>query len=262
MSKRNEIIEGDCLEVMQDIPDGSIDMILCDLPYGTTACAWDAVIPFGPLWKQYKRVIKERGAVVLTGSQPFTTDLIMSNRKWFKYAWVWDKKKVTRFLDAKIRPLNHIEDVVIFSSGNPNYNPQMTSGKSHTRGRQQHEKNTEAYSKYKNVISYGNTEYYPKQLLNFSAVVNGHLHPTQKPVALFSYLIRTYTNPGALVLDNCAGSGTTAIAAIETGRDWLLIEQDPEYYQMAKERIAEKLKQPFLFDVNPVPKQIETQHSF
>ncbi len=236
-----ELIQGDCLEKMHDIPDGSIDMILCDLPYGTTACKWDTVIPFEPLWKEYKRIIKDNVAIVLTASQPFTSALVMSNIKMFKYCWVWNKKKGGSPLLSKIQPIRITEDVVVFGNGKVKYNPIMTPrDKPKSRG-----KNTGKISETTNNAFTENkvyTEFYPKNIIEFS---NGdqtnRLHPTQKPVALFEYLIKTYTNKGDLVLDNCMGSGTTGVACKNLNRNFIGIELDQEYFKIAKKRINENL---------------------
>lgn len=249
----NTIIHGDCLEVMPTLPDHSIDMILCDLPYGTTACTWDIVIPFEPLWTQYKRLIKRNGAIVLFGSEPFSSLLRLNNLDWYKYDWVWKKDKSANFGVAKFRPLNITENILIFSNGTNCYNPQMwDSGYKSNKGG----KNSIIGGVYgTNGFKWGyrdTTEKFPVNVIDCPTPkhndLNGTLHPTQKPIALFSYLIRTYTNPGELVLDNCAGSGSTAIAAIETGRNWICIEKDTRYFEVASHRIEERLSQPFLIE--------------
>lgn len=264
MLEHNQIYLGDCLELMKDIPDKSIDMILADLPYGTTACAWDSIIPLEPLWKHYKRIIKDRGAVVLMGSQPFTTILINAGGlNWFKYEWVWDKG-VGLGHQAKIKPIRIHESVLVFCKGKTIYNPRFIK-KVHKRPHPKTSGTTLMKLKAKrDLLHLDSMMKYPTSVLNISgrsAEINplNRVHSTQKPVALFSYLIRTYTNSGDLVLDNVAGSGTTAIAAIETGRDWLLIEKDADYYQIAKDRIETRLKQPFLFEVEvKQPQPIQT----
>ena len=234
------IIQGDCLEEMKKLPDKSIDMILCDLPYGTTACKWDHVIPFEPLWKEYKRLIKERGVIVLTASQPFTSALVMSNTQDFKYDFSWDKGNTTGFLNAKKMPLRRHEDILVFSTaknGNYTYNPQKTKGALQRKGGT-HTKKSEVYGDFTNnpVI---NDVYYPTSILYIGQVYrNDNVHPTQKPVALFEYLIKTYTNEGDLVLDNCIGSGTTAVAAKRTGRHFIGIELSEEYCEIARKRVA------------------------
>lgn len=236
----NKVIQGDCLEEMKNIPDKSIDMILCDLPYGTTACKWDTIIPFEPLWEQYKRIIKDNGAIVLTASQPFTSALVMSNVKNYKHNWVWNKIRGSGHLLAKKRPMMASEDILVFSNGTPTYNPQMRERnkprKSTNKG------NTQCYAGDGKEFN-GETldKRYPINIIEFSKSSGKDmlLHPTQKPVALFEYLIKTYTNEGDIVLDNCAGSGTTAIACINTNRNYILIEKEPEYIDIINKRIAE-----------------------
>ena len=241
----NKIHNADCLELMKEIPDKSIDMILCDLPYGTTACKWDTIIPFEPLWEQYKRIIKDNGAIVLTASQPFTSRLVMSNIDMFKYCWVWNKSKAGNYVNAKKQPLKIHEDIVVFCLGN-NYKPQKTIGNFRKKGG--YTVNREVAVAQNPTTSFNNT-YYPKSILNFSVAGNkdSTLHPTQKPVALFEYLIKTYTNEGDLVLDNCSGSGTTAIACLGTNRKYICIEKDEVYYQKSLERVEGYNKQLKLF---------------
>jgi len=222
---------------MKDIADKSIDMILCDLPYGTTACKWDVVIPFEPLWEQYKRIIKDNGAIVLTASQPFTSALVMSNVKMFKYEWIWEKSHPSGLFTAKILPMKYHENVLVFSNGKLNYNPQMWQG----------EKNHKNKGSIVKEGLYGKgTKFtqakldgikYPKSIQKFINPRTGSFHPTQKPVALFEYLIKTYTNEGDLVLDNCAGSGTTGVACMNTKRNFILIEQLKEYVDIANKRL-------------------------
>lgn len=237
----DNLIFGDCLEVMSSIADHSIDMILCDLPYGMTACKWDSVISFEPLWEQYKRIIKPNGAIVLTASQPFTSALIMSNPKWYRHQWVWNKNSSGAFAIAKIRPLSVCEDILVFGKNKVNYYPIME-----VRGKPRNKSGYSISNNYgikplKSKVK-SNT-YYPKNLLTFSnASQKGKFHPTQKPVALFEYLIKIYTNEGDLVLDNCIGSGTTAIAAINTNRNWIGIEKDQTYYEKALARITSHLE--------------------
>lgn len=229
------LLHGDCLELMKDIPDKSIDMILCDLPYGTTACKWDTVIPFEPLWKQYKRIIKDNGAIVLTASQPFTTDLIMSNRKLYKYVWYWEKTKPSNHLNAKRQPLRTIEDIVVFYKKQATYNPEMTKRENPIIGTDTGSQKT--YGKTKGGYSKEYTHKYPVNLLRFPR--DKQVHPTQKPVALFEYLIKTYTNEGETVLDNCMGSGTTGVACINTNRNFIGMELDDKYFEIAKQRICD-----------------------
>jgi site-specific DNA-methyltransferase (adenine-specific) len=240
----NQIICGDCLEVMPLLPDKSIDMILCDLPYGTTACKWDTVIPFEPLWEQYERVIKDNGAIVLTASQPFTSNLVMSNPNIFKYEWIWDKRNISNPFLAKYQPLKQHESILVFGKGTVNYYPIMTP-----RDKVRKYKDKYGGGEAFNKKGTGEKEYtlkfkYPKSILEYTnAIQKGKIHPTQKPVALFEYLIRTYTQPGEIVLDNCIGSGTTAIAALNTGRFFIGIEKEEKYVEIARKRIAEHTQQ-------------------
>ena len=235
----NQITSGDCLEVLREIPDGSVDMILCHLPYGTTACKWDTIIPFEPLWEQYKRVIKDNGAIVLTASQPFTSALVMSNPDWFKYAWYWEKTKPSGHLNAKLQPLRCIEDILVFSKSSPPYFPQgvVPMYKKHKKQQKNFKQGDQVYGKNDRttVQTSGN---YPRNLITFKKPQK-NIHPTQKPVALFEYLIKTYTNEGEVVLDNCIGSGTTAIAALNTGRYFIGIEKEPKYVELARKRVKE-----------------------
>lgn len=234
---KNTVIQGDCLEVMKDIPDNSVDMILADLPYGTTACKWDTIIPFEPLWEQYKRIIKDNGAIVLTASQPFTSALVMSNVKMFKYEWVWDKKQSGSFLLAKYQPLKITESVLVFSNGTGKYFPQMRTGKLRKKGGSKSK--SELYTNLGSQVKISD-QYYPVNIIEFSmANKRGRLHPTQKPVALFEYLIKTYTNEGDIVLDNVAGSFTTAIASENLKRNWVCIEKEKEYCEIGLKRINE-----------------------
>lgn len=229
---------------MQDIKDKSVDLILCDLPYGTTACKWDSVIPFAPLWAEYRRIAKDGAAIVLTASQPFTTDLINSNREAFRYCWVWDKQFSGNFVQAKRMPLKVCEDVVVFSFGGkmPRYSPIMTQREkpikagslSNSGGAIPNQSGAEARAKVKAKVY---NEKYPTTLLSFSSREGRGLHPTQKPVALLEYLIRTYTNEGDTVLDNCMGSGTTGVACVNTGRSFIGIEMDDGYFKIANEGI-------------------------
>lgn len=227
---------GDTLEKMREIPDGSVDMILCDLPYGTTACKWDTVIPFEPLWAAYRRVTKKNAAIVLTASQPFTSALVMSNVKEFKYDWAWRKPKGTGHLNAKKMPMRDKEDIVVFYQEQCTYNPQITEGTPFGKktGLRQQNGTTGKHGETRSMNS-GTRQ--PKQVLQFNSVGRGGTHPTQKPVALMEYLIRTYTNPGELVLDNTMGSGTTGVACVNTERRFIGIERDEKYFAIARERI-------------------------
>ena len=250
MLEINKLYQGDCLEVMKQIDDKSLDLILCDLPYGTTACKWDAIIPFEPLWEQYKRIIKDKGGVVLTASQPFTSKLVMSNIEMFKYDLTWDKQLTTGFLNANRMPLRSHEDILVFYSKQPTYNPQKVKGeKNHSKGKMTSNINNDygKFGKVDNSELLGEMKH-PKSIISFEKPhPSKSIHPTQKPVALFEYLIKTYTNEGDLVLDNCIGSGTTACAAINTGRNFIGIEKDPEYFDIACKRIEDLQKQPKLF---------------
>jgi site-specific DNA-methyltransferase (adenine-specific) len=242
-----KLILGDCLEEMEKLESGSIDMVLTDPPYGTTACKWDAVIPLWPMWLRLKRLIKPNGAIVMTASQPFTTTLIASNMEMFKYEWVWDKKRITNPMLAKKMPLKQHENVVVFYKKQPTYNPQP------------YKKNTVGLMSDKNLNkshtsdNYGDTgivqsdnkaEFgYPRSLLTQIPIMNNlskdksGLHPTQKPVALMEYLIKTYTNEGETVLDFTMGSGTTGVACQNLNRNFIGIEKDEKYFKIAQERI-------------------------
>jgi len=242
----NKIIQGDCLEVMKDIPDKSIDLVLADLPYGTTACKWDTIIPFEPLWEQYKRVIKDNGAIVLTASQPFTSALVMSNIKMFKYELIWNKDLCKNPGLAKIRPLPSFENILVFGKGKVVYNPQMEEGKPYNDVRkkptQVHNGNEHKYGFSGNTVNVINNGYrFPKSVITIRNANFKGQHPTQKPVALFEYLIKTYTNEGDLVLDNCAGSGTTGVACKNLNRNFILIEKDKEYCKIAEERLRQEV---------------------
>lgn len=251
----NKIYNEDCLIGMNRIPDKSVDMILCDLPYGTTKLKWDIVIPFTPLWEHYERIIKDNGAIVLTGSQPFTTDIINSNRKLFRYEMIWEKTIKSGFLSANQRPLKAHENILIFYKNSSVYNPQKSS----TDKKSGKVKGGRRPKRLYNGFDISQTQYvdngerFPTSVLeisNYNGCFFGDKsksiskHPTQKPVPLFSYLIRTYTNPGDLVLDNCMGSGTTAISCIREGRNYIGFELNKEYYDIAIERIEKELVQP------------------
>jgi len=242
------LIQGDCLIEMKNIPDKSIDAIICDLPYGTTACKWDTVIPFEPLWKEYKRVIKDNGAIVLTGAEPFSSTLRMSNLKWFKYDWIWDKVKGTGFLNAKKQPMRNHEIVSVFYKKQCTYNPQKTFGHNKKESFRAKHLQTDVYGEMKNDYSYSSTERYPRSIQVFSTdTQNYSLHPTQKPVALLEYLIKTYTNEGDTVLDNTMGSGTTGVACKNLNRSFIGIEMDNKYFEIAKKRIINHQRQQNLF---------------
>jgi site-specific DNA-methyltransferase (adenine-specific) len=237
---------GDCLERMTEIPDGSVDMVLCDLPYGATRHGWDCQILLDPLWRHYSRLVKPTGAVVLTASQPFTTTLITSNRDWFRYSLVWEKDNATNFLNAKHQPLKVHEDVLVFSAsastysprGSMAYHPQKTPGKPYRTGQTKkalHNFHVRLTNQSVNRACVNNGDRYPRSVLKFNT--ERGLHPTQKPVALLEYLIRTYTNEGDTVLDNCAGSFSTGVACQNTGRRFIGIEQHEPYFDIGRRRI-------------------------
>jgi len=236
---RNTVIHGDCLEEMKRIPDKSVDMILADLPYGTTACKWDTIIPFEPLWEQYERVIKDNGVVVLTASQPFTSALVMSNPKLFKYEWIWDKKIPSGMSYARFQPMRQHENVLVFCKNKTIYNKQMMKRDKPIKsgGTKKSETAPIKYKdeKFKKTYEYKN----PTTIIPFQKIRKGSVHPTQKPTALFEYLIKTYTQPGEVVLDNVAGSGTTAIAALNADRNYILIEKEKEYIDIIDKRLKD-----------------------
>ena len=232
----NTIIEGDTLKEMKRIPDGSVDMILADLPYGTTACKWDTVIPFEPLWAEYERIIKDNGAIVLTASQPFTSVLASSNISLFKYEWIWEKEQGVNFMLAKKQPMKVHENILVFYKKQPTYNPQMTEGRPYISGKGT---SGDVTGNVEKVQTVNNGTRYPRSIQRINREYG--LHPTQKPVALFEYLIRIYTNEGEIVLDNVIGSGTTAVAAINTRRNFIGIEREPDYVEIARRRVDEAL---------------------
>ena len=244
-----ELWQGDCLELMKDIPDKSVDMILCDLPYGTTACKWDTVIPFEPLWEQYNRIIKDNGAIVLFGSEPFSTKLRHSNLKMYKYDWYWKKSKPNGWQHAKNRPMTSIETVSVFSKASMGhysilgdkrmtYNPQgiisvgIKKISARTHGRTLGARPNQVGREYEAFTGF------PCNVLECANITGKYaIHPTQKPVALLEYLIKTYTNKGDVVLDNCMGSGSTGVACVNTNRKFIGIELEPRYFAIAKDRI-------------------------
>lgn len=239
---KDYIKQGDCLKLMREIPNQSINMILCDLPYGTTACKWDKIIPFEALWKEYKRIIKEHGAIVLFGKEPFSSQLIMSNAKGFKHKWVWNKKLSGSFNLAKFMPLQITEDVLVFTGHGEkvNYYPQMRKGKMRKHGGAKTLNSVMRRGGFQTGFSQLSDEYYPINLLqDYPSGRTGRLHPTEKPVELLEYLIKTYTYENELVLDNCIGSGSTAIACIKTNRHYIGYEIESEYCEIAKRRISE-----------------------
>ena len=233
----------DCLDGMESLPCQSVDMILCDLPYGTTQCKWDVIIPFVELWAQYKRIIKDNGAIVLTSAQPFTSLLIASNIELFKYSWVWEKSKATGYLNSKKRPLVAHEDVLVFAKKQTKYNPQMVQGNPYYKGSAY--RPTDVYGKQKEILVENKSGLrYPRTVQYFkTAESEGKVyHSTQKPLSLFEYLIKTYTDEGDIVLDNCMGSGTTALACMNTNRHYIGYEKDKKYFNIINQRIAELSK--------------------
>ena len=230
----NKIYNEDCLDGMKRIPDGSVDMILCDLPYGTTRNKWDSIIPLEPLWEEYKRVIKDNGAIVLTAQTPFDKVLGVSNLGMLKYEWIWQKTEATGFLNAKKMPLKNHENILVFYKKQPTYNPQFTIGKPYSYKKDNISSNNYGDSKGTGlIVNEGSRHPLTVQLFK----KDKGLHPTQKPVALFEYLIKTYTNEGETVLDNCMGSGTTAISCINTNRNFIGFEMDETYHKLTNERI-------------------------
>ena len=239
-----DLRHGDCLELMKDIPNKSIDMILCDLPYGTTQNKWDSVIPLDELWKEYKRIIKDNGVIALTSQGIFTAKLMLSNEKWFKYKLVWVKSKATNFLNAKKQPLRKHENICVFYNKQPQYNPQMTEGEPYDKGVRKNQL-TGSYGDFNPVHVKSEGMRYPTDVVYFkTAESEGKVyHPTQKPVSLLEYLIKTYTNERETVLDNCMGSGSTGVACINTNRNFIGMELDEKYFNMAKERIENHKKE-------------------
>lgn len=242
-----DLKQGDCLELMRDIPDGSIDMILCDLPYGTTRNKWDCIIPLDRLWEQYKRVIKDNGCIALFSQTPFDKVLGTSNLEMLKYEWIWEKEMGTGFLNANYAPLKSHENILVFSKGSAAhngkamvYNPQKTDGKPYTISQGVMVNNYDTEHMVKGIVTKNDGKRYPKTVLKFNRDKD-KLHPTQKPVALLEYLVKTYTNEGDTVLDNCMGSGSTGVACKNTNRNFIGIELDENYFNIAKNRIYKNL---------------------
>jgi len=240
------VLSGDCLQVMATLEAGSIDAIITDLPYGTTACKWDAVIPFAPLWEQVRRALKPNGVFVTTASQPFTSALVMSNPTQFKHEWIWEKSKASNFLLARKQPLKAHESIVVFSPGTPAYYPQKTVGKPFKgagrskKGSQTELVNTVPTPTFRND---NNGDRFPRSVQYFvTAESEGCMHPTQKPLELMRYLVRTYTNPGDTVLDPCCGSGTTGVAAQAEGRNCVLIEREEKYLEITRQRLLANIQ--------------------
>lgn len=250
MLEINKIYLGDCLEVMKDIEDGSIDCIICDLPYGSTNCKWDIVIPFETLWEQYNRIIKDNTAVILFGTEPFSSHLRLSNIKNYKYDWIWVKDKGTGHLNCKKQPMRKTERISVFYKKQCIYNPQYSlKDKKNIRPDKKNPTNSEVWRNQNKMTNrtIPKTLMYPNELLEFksdnSGIKNKSMHPTQKPVALLEYLIKTYTKENELILDNCIGSGSTAIAALNLNRKFIGIEKEEKYFKIAKNRIAKHLKE-------------------
>jgi len=233
-----QLLKGDCLERMAEIPDGSVDMVMADLPYGTTACKWDSVIPFEPLWAAYRRVCKRNAAIVLTAADPFCSILIASNVEAWKQTLIWEKNVASNFLNAKRQHLAIHEQVAVFCHGTALYNPQMKVGQPYMQKRNGKDDSGDCYGKVeKRTDTVNNGERYPQTIIRIARETG--LHPTQKPVALMEYLIRTYTNEGQKVLDNTMGSGTTGVACVNTGRNFIGIERDDTYFAIAEKRIED-----------------------
>jgi DNA modification methylase len=246
-----DLRKGDCLELMKDIPDKSIDAIIADLPYGTSACKWDVVIPFDKLWGQYNRIIKDDGAIILFGSEPFSSCLRTSNLDMYKYDWKWEKPSGSNFLNFRYQPAKVHEDIMVFGKlatsyskrGNMKYYPQMTGGipyKQKSGKQKQNYGNSTVRTPIHQVVTENNGDRYPRSIQKFK-LDKDKLHPTQKPVALLEYLIKTYTNEGDMVLDNTMGSGTTGVACINTNRNFIGMELDDKYFEIAKARINEAI---------------------
>lgn len=239
----------DCLEGMKQIPDGSVDAIICDLPYGTTANKWDSIIPLDQLWAQYKRIIKKGGPIVLFAQCPFDKVLGCSNLAWLRYEWIWEKEKGTGWLNAKQEPMRKHETILVFYNSLPTYNPQMRHGTAYSKGQTSASSN---YGKVRdNIVTKMGNERYPESILHFTRDTQNGLeeaiHPTQKPVDLLRYLVKTYTNEGDTILDNCMGSGTTAVACIKEKRHFIGFELNKEYYDKACQRIDAVKRQLTLF---------------
>ena len=246
----NNVFEGDCLEIMKQLPDKSIDMVLCDLPYGTTQNKWDSVIPLGELWQQYRRIVKDDGAIFLTSQGMFTAELMVSNPKMFRYKWIWEKSKSTNFLNAKKQPLRKHEDVCVFYRRQPVYHPQMIDGEPYDKGIRKNQMSG-SYGDFQPVHGHSDGKRYPTDIIYFkTAESEGKVfHPTQKPVELGRYFVRTYTNPGDIVLDNTSGSGSFLVAALLEGRNFIGIEKnenvalfkkgDINYITVTKQRLRD-----------------------
>jgi len=235
-----DLRQGNCLELMKDVEDKSVDMICCDLPYGTTANEWDSVIPVGPLWEQYGRIIKDHGAIVLFSQLPFGASLIESAPKSlpFRHEWIWEKTRATGFLNSHRAPLKAHENILVFYKHLPAYNPQFTTGKPYRSVKQGVSTSNYRQTKGTRVVTKSDGRRYPRDVIRVENPNNHSFHPTQKPTRLLDYLIKTYTNPGDLVLDNCMGSGSTGVSCAETGRNFIGMELDAHYFEVAQRRIG------------------------
>lgn len=232
------LYQGDCLDVLRTLPDASVDAVIADPPYGTTACKWDSVIPFAPMWEQLRRVTKPSAAIVLFGAQPFTSALVMSNPREFRYDWVWHKTRASGHLNAKHRPMQAHEHIVVFGRQETAYFPQMVAGEPY-QIRRSGTKTGAQYGAHAAIEGDYDGQRWPRSVQEFSSGANGTKHhPTEKPVSLLSYLVRTYTNPGETVLDFCMGSGTTGVACVQEGRRFIGVERDANYFAIAEQRIA------------------------
>lgn len=241
----NKVYQGDCMEIMKDFPDEIFDMILCDLPYGMTSCSWDSVLPLKKLWQHYERIAKKDCAIVLTSSQPFTSVLVMSKPEWFKHEWIWEKQKASNFMSFKFQPAKYHENIIVFCKGKINYNPIMWQVSEDMRDKRKNVRNpiTNKESHLGKIIRFRKADNglrFPKSILKIDKSINYNLHPTEKPINLFKYLIRTYTNEGDLVLDNCAGSGTTGLACQRANRNYILIEKESEYIALINKRLSQQ----------------------
>ena len=253
ITDKYELYHGDCLQVMKQIPENSIDMVLCDLPYQMTACKWDTIIPFDKLWENYKRICKKDAAIVLFGSQPFTFSLVISNPKAFKHDWIWQKNRGSNFACVKYQPMREHENILVFCYGKHVYNPIMQQRSESGNSRIKYTfKETHRSNIYGNLtggcVINVSKQRYPSSVQKFNTEVG--LHPTQKPVALLEYLIKTYSNENYVVLDNCMGSGSTGIACLNTNRKFIGIELDDKYFEVAKNRIETHIQQNNLFQEN------------
>lgn len=255
----NSLVNADCLEAMKFIPDKSIDLILADLPYGTTACKWDVIIPFDLLWKQYERIIKDNGAIVLTADEPFTSMLNCSNLKLFRYKWIWDKIKPNGFLNSKKMPMKMTEDICVFYKKLPTYNPIITIG--NIRKKKAYKRSDIFSGGEIKSVSTINNEKFPINILRISnANQINKIHPTQKPVTLMEYLIKTYTNEGETVLDNCFGSCTTGVACKNLNRNFIGIEKDEKYFEIGMNRVLNHQVEPIKLTLDFERKNISSEH--